>query len=170
MFEKFFKDLIVYVLGDYIEDFTEDAIEIDNWNGVVVKESCLVKPTALQSLMRSAVGAPVTVKTGFVRKIRAVVPWSEILSKPVEIYLDDIHVICDSPAGFDREFMRKTEHKSKREEFEELLKSFKAQQAKAKDAEAGEAKQAGKEEEREQQDSYLSRLKKIVLENLRVSI
>lgn len=113
MFEKFFKDLLVALGGDYLEDFTEEDVQV-GWDGRVVKEGCVVKAAALQSLMRAAVGAPVTVKAGFVRKISVVVPWSEILSKPVELYLDDIHVICDSPAGFDREFMRKTEHKGKK--------------------------------------------------------
>lgn len=55
--------------------------------------------------MRSLVGAPVIVKTGFVRKIRINIPWSEILSKPCEVYLDDVHVICLSPAGFNTDFM-----------------------------------------------------------------
>jgi hypothetical protein len=58
--------------------------------------------------MRSLVGAPVNVKTGFVKKIKIDVPWSEIMSKPVEIYIEDIHAICESPAKFDKEFMRKT--------------------------------------------------------------
>mgnify|MGYP002630922391 CR=1 FL=1 len=122
MFEKFFRDLIVSALGNFIEDFTQDDVKIDNWNGVVIKESCIVKANAIQSMMRSMVGAPVTVKTGFVRKIRINIPWAEILSKPCEIYLDDVHVICDSPAGFDKEFLRKSEHKSKIEQFEILLK------------------------------------------------
>ena len=170
MFEKFFKDLLVALGGNYLEDFTEDDIQVDNWNGLVVKESCVVKTTALQSLMRAAVGAPVAVKTGFVGKIRVVVPWSELLSRPVELYLDDVHVICNSPAGFDREFMRKTEHTSKEAQFQELLQAFREQQARAKDGEAAEGTQANKDEEQEQQDSYISRLKNIVKENLRVSV
>ena len=47
MFEKFFKDLLVALGGNYLEDFTEEDIQVDNWNGLVVKESCVVKTTAL---------------------------------------------------------------------------------------------------------------------------
>jgi len=100
MFEKFFRDLIVSSLGDYIEDFTEDDVTIDNWNGVVVKHNCVVKPTALRSLMIKLLGAPINVKTGYVQKITINVPWSEILSKPVEIFIEEVHVFCDSPDSF----------------------------------------------------------------------
>ena len=124
MFKKFFKDLIVSSMECYIEDFTEQDIKIDNWNGIVVKENAVIKITALQSLMRSLVGAPVNVRTGYCRKIRVTVPWSEILSKPCEIYLDELHAVCDSPAGFDKAFAQKTHHLAKMKKFEQLLKQF----------------------------------------------
>jgi hypothetical protein len=127
MFEKFFRDLIVDSLGNYIEDFTHDDVKIDKWNGVVVKEHCVVKQNALTSLMAGMVGAPVVVRTGFVRKIKINVPWSEILSKPCEIYLDDVHVICDTPAKFDPLFIKKIDHKNKMKIVEQLLQSFKEQ-------------------------------------------
>jgi len=101
MFEKLFKDLIVGALGSYVEDFTEQDIQIDNWKGEILKENMIMKKDALQSLMGALIGAPVKVVTGFIRNIRINVPWSEILSKPCEVYLDDIHVICSSPAKFD---------------------------------------------------------------------
>lgn len=124
MLEKFFRDIIVGALGNYIEDFTEADVQIDTWNGIVVKDSCVIKTAALQPLSRSALGAPINVRTGFVRKIRINIPWSEILSKPVEVYLDDVHVVCDSPAGFDKEFMLKAVHKIKTQKFEALLQQF----------------------------------------------
>jgi hypothetical protein len=39
-----------------------------------------------------------------VKKIRINVPWQEILSKPCEVFLDDVHIICDSPSGYDKEY------------------------------------------------------------------
>jgi hypothetical protein len=137
--KKFFKGLIVDALGTYVEDFTEEDIQIDNWNGVVIKEDCIIKKSALQSIMRSAVGAPVQVQTGFVRNIRIVVPWNQILSKPVEIYLDDVHAICDTPDHFDKEFAQKTYHKAKMQKFEDLIQQFKDQYPKpSKDDESKE--------------------------------
>ena len=88
---------------------------------MVVKEHCVVKASALSNIMRSVIKAPFNVKVGFVNKIKIDIPWSEIMSKPVEIYLEDIHAICDSPAGFDKEFMRKTQHLAKKEKFDLLL-------------------------------------------------
>jgi hypothetical protein len=50
------------------------------------------------------------------------------------------------------------------------LAAFRAQQAKAKEAEAGKGGEANEDEAQEQQDSYISRLKKIVQENLRLTV
>ena len=86
----------------------------------------IMKKDALQPLMGALLGAPVNVVTGFIRNIRINVPWSEILSKPCEVYLDDIHVICSSPAKFDKEFAMQTYHKLKTAKFEQLLKEIKA--------------------------------------------
>ena len=85
----------------------------------------VVKKTALESIMRSIVGAPVRVTTGYIRKAKATIPWNEILTKPVEIVVSDLHVICDSPAAFDEEFNERTLHKAKRKQFDELLRQFK---------------------------------------------
>lgn len=85
----------------------------------------VVKKTALESIMRSIVGAPVRVTTGYIRKAKATIPWNEILTKPVEIVVSDLHVVCDSPAAFDKEFAERALHKAKRKQFDELLRQFK---------------------------------------------
>ena len=109
-------------------------------------------------MLRSVVGAPVYVKTGFCRKIRINIPWNEIMSKPVEIFLDDIHGICETPPGFNKEFAKKAYHKAKMKKFDELLKQFKEQIA-------------GTEEEPVDPTlSYYGRLKGMIMANLRLSI
>mmetsp|Transcript_11923 Transcript_11923/g.18395 ORF Transcript_11923/g.18395 Transcript_11923/m.18395 type:complete len:127 (+) Transcript_11923:3-383(+) len=125
MFEKFLKDFIVKEFGAYLEDFTADDIQIDNWNGTIVKENVILKATALEEATREALGAPVLIRSGVCRKIRIVIPWSEILSKPIEVTLDDIHAVCTSPAMFDKGFATRTRHASKTKKFQELWKSFK---------------------------------------------
>ncbi len=55
-------------------------------------------------LLKDAIQAPIYVQKGFVKKIRINVPWQEILSKPCEVFLDDVHIICDSPSGYDKEY------------------------------------------------------------------
>ena len=122
MFEKFFKDLIIYVIGQYVEDFTENDVQIDHYQGCVIKENMVIKKTALESIMRSIIGAPVYVKTGFIRKAKADIPWNEILTKPVEIIVTDLHAVCETPAGFDKEFAQRAYHKVKMKSFDELLK------------------------------------------------
>jgi len=80
---------------------------IDKWNGQVVKDNVLIKKQSLESLFMSAFGAPVTVNKGYIRKLRIDVPWNKLLSKPCEINLDDVHLVVNSSAKFDREFAKR---------------------------------------------------------------
>lgn len=75
---------------------------IDKWNGQVVKDNVTIKKQALESLFMSAFGAPVIVVKGYIRKLRFDVPWNKLLSKPCEIYLEDVHVVVNSSAQYDR--------------------------------------------------------------------
>ena len=68
----------------------------------------------------SAFGAPVTVNKGYIRKLRVDVPWNKLLSKPCEIHLEDVHVVVNSSAEFDREFAKRMLRKINMEKFEEI--------------------------------------------------
>ena len=69
----------------------------------------------------SMFGAPVTVVKGFIRKLRIDVPWNKLLSKPCEIYIEDVHVVIKPSAHFDEEFAKKLRWKIKKGQFDELL-------------------------------------------------
>ena len=43
---------------------------------------------------------------GYIKKFVIEVPWYDILTKPVEIRLEEIHIIMKSSDSYDREFMR----------------------------------------------------------------
>jgi hypothetical protein len=55
----------------------------------------------------SLFGAPVYVVKGYIRKLRIDVPWNRLLSRPVEVYLDDLHIILKAPPSFDVNFAKK---------------------------------------------------------------
>lgn len=38
-------------------------------------------------------GAPVHVVNGFIKKVKIDVPWNKLMSKPVEITLDEVHMV-----------------------------------------------------------------------------
>jgi hypothetical protein len=125
MFANFFKKLIVRLLGNYIEDFTVDDIVIDKWNGQVIKENVALKKTALESLCMSLIGAPVYVVNGYIRKLKIDVPWNKLMSKPVEIALDEIHLVVKASATFDNEFAKKVIWTAKQGKLQELLDQIK---------------------------------------------
>jgi hypothetical protein len=61
MFEKFFKNIIIDAFKHCIEDFTDNDIQIDQWNGVVVKENAVFKKNTLEMFLKDAIQAPIYV-------------------------------------------------------------------------------------------------------------
>ena len=53
--------LITENLDFLVEDFTEQDIKIDKWNGRIQKENLKLKSTALEGLTEMLLGAPCTV-------------------------------------------------------------------------------------------------------------
>jgi hypothetical protein len=43
---------------------------------------------------------------GYIKKICIDVPWTQILSKPVEIKIEEIHIIMKSSDAYDRDFVK----------------------------------------------------------------
>jgi len=80
-----------------------------------------IKTTALENLFSSLFGAPVTVVRGFIKKLRIDVPWNKLLSKPCEIYLDDVHLVLKSSTKYDKEWAKRMIWKVKKKGFAELL-------------------------------------------------
>ncbi len=63
-----------------------------------------LKPTALESIGISLLGAPVQVVRGYIKKLRIDIPWNKLLSKPCEIYVDEVHIVIKSSTRYDKEF------------------------------------------------------------------
>ena len=49
------------------------------------------------------------------------VPWTQILSKPVELKIEEIHIILKSSDRYDREFVKKTLLSAKKQEVDKIL-------------------------------------------------
>ncbi len=88
-----------------------------------------LKPTALESLFLSLFGAPVTVVRGFIKKLRIDIPWNKLLSKPCEVYLDDVHVVLKSTTKYDKEWVKRAIWVSKKKDFSELLEQVRKQKS-----------------------------------------
>lgn len=47
-------------------------------------------------------GAPIEIVQGYAKQLLIEVPWSRILSKPVEVKIEDVHLILKSRGSYDR--------------------------------------------------------------------
>ena len=124
-------------------------------NGRIAKENVKLRATAMDSIWRSVFGAPCQIVQGYIKKLIIEVPWYDILKKPVEIKLDEIHIIMKSSDSYDREFMRQCVLADKKKAIQKLLDQLK------KDV---------NEHEAVKKDSYLSGVLKLIWENLRINI
>ena len=62
---------------------------------------------------------------GYIKKLKIDVPWNKILSDPVEVWLDDLHIILKSSEKYDRNFVKKQLNNLKKKKVEELLQQIK---------------------------------------------
>jgi len=98
---------------------------LDQWNGKIAKEDVKLKNSACGELFAGLFGAPVNVFHGYIKKLTIEVPWSNLLSKPVEVKIEDVHIILTQSAKYDREFVKRTLLRTKRAKVEKLLKQIK---------------------------------------------
>jgi vacuolar protein sorting-associated protein 13B len=106
MLKNYIQNMLVSFLDDYVEDFTANDIQIDQWNGRIAKDNVKLRATALDYVFASVFGAPCSIVQGYIKKICIDVPWTQILSKPVEIKIEEIHIIMKSSDAYDRDFVK----------------------------------------------------------------
>ena len=75
---------------------------IDRWNGRIHKENVKIKRDAFEWLTRTALGVPLPVVQGYIKKLQIDVPWSELQSRPLEVTIEDLHVILTSSELYER--------------------------------------------------------------------
>ena len=74
-----------------------------------------LRSNALEYLTSNLLGAPCNIVQGYIRKVIIDVPWMQILSKPIEIRIEDIHVILKASERYDPEFVKSQIIKAKKE-------------------------------------------------------
>ena len=95
---------------------------IDRWNGRIQKENVKIKKDAFEKLTSTALGVPFTVVQGYVKKLQVDIPWSELQSKPLEVTIEDLHVILTASECYERNFVKNTLIALKKLKVQELLK------------------------------------------------
>jgi vacuolar protein sorting-associated protein 13A/C len=75
MFEKILGGLLNRLLGDYVEGFDSNNLNLSLWSGEVNIENVRLKKEILVKL-----GLPISIKYSFIRNLRLKIPWKSLTS------------------------------------------------------------------------------------------
>ena len=89
MFESLVSTILTRFLGDYIENLNTEQLNISIWSGDVTLTNLEIKGSALASL-----NLPISVKRGVVGLLKLAVPWKNLSSKPVDVQIEDVYLVC----------------------------------------------------------------------------
>lgn len=78
-------NILVDILGNYVEDLTQDHLKLAVWSGKIELFDLKLKKTALDKLK-----LPITVGRGCVKRLSLNIPWANLNKKPVSVIIDGI--------------------------------------------------------------------------------
>jgi vacuolar protein sorting-associated protein 13A/C len=96
MAKRLLLNLLVSVLGDYIEGLTEDNLKLAVWSGEIALENLQVNRNILQRL-----NLPIAIIHGSVKSLQVTIPWATLESNPVRIVIDGVYLMV-SPIDLSR--------------------------------------------------------------------
>lgn len=89
MAKKLLLDVLVNVLGNYVEGLSSDNLRVGVWSGKVELSNLKLKSTALDTL-----NLPIKISHGALKHLKLKVPWSHLESKPVHVVIDGVYLQC----------------------------------------------------------------------------
>lgn len=89
MAKKLLLDVLVNVLGTYVEGLSSDNMRVGVWSGKIEMSNLKMKSTALDKL-----NLPITISHGSLRYLKLKIPWSQLESKPVSVVIDGVYLQC----------------------------------------------------------------------------
>ena len=116
MAKRLLLNVLVSVLGDYIEGLTEDNLKLGVWSGEIVLNDLRINRKILQKL-----GLPVSIVHGVVASLTLIIPWASLETNPVRILADGIYLQVNqlNMTDLSGEFMMKRAIERKRYKLEE---------------------------------------------------
>ena len=80
-------NILVDVLGNYVEGLSRENLKVAVWSGTIDLYNLKLKATALDKL-----NLPIRVERGYLKKLHLKIPWASLESKPVIAELDGIYL------------------------------------------------------------------------------
>lgn len=103
MLEGIVADVLVRVLGSYVDGLNRESIRVGVWRGDLELNNLRVRPDALAILFETlGLDLPVTVTAGYIGHLRLEVPWKTLRSAPVRIFMRDVNVVASPVSDGDQ--------------------------------------------------------------------
>lgn len=76
------------VLGDFVEGFNGDQLNVSLFSGKLVLEKMHIRPEAIDQL-----GLPVVLRYGVINSIQATIPWTSLGSSPLKVEVKGVYML-----------------------------------------------------------------------------
>ncbi len=150
--------VLVDVLGKYVEGLTSENLKLGVFSGKIEFHNLNLKDSALDEL-----NLPIQVKKGALKHLRVKVPWTQLESKPVEIYIDGVYLLA-APLDLSQctpDISRKMVYASKQKKLKEVDDAILISLTKEKSSDAANSTKSA---------SYLQQLATCILDNLEITL
>ncbi|EMD46901.1 chorein, putative [Entamoeba histolytica KU27] len=149
VFEGVVSQVLSTTLGNFIEGLTSDQLKLGILNGQIELNNLELKKSALDFL-----NLPISITRGVLGNLKVIIPWSDLLHKPIEVVLSDIVGLVEPQKIFTYN--------------EEKAKADKENEKKMKIVEY--EIQKAFEETKNQSDGFVTQLIGKVIENIKITI
>lgn len=114
MLEGIVADVLVRVLGSYVDGLNRESIRVGVWQGDLELNNLRIRPDALAILFETlGLDLPVTVTAGYIGHLRLEVPWKTLRSAPVRIFMRDVNVVASPVSDGDQSALELRERRLK---------------------------------------------------------
>jgi vacuolar protein sorting-associated protein 13A/C len=120
MFERKFKALILKFLGEFIEDFDDNDLRVDNWSGQVTQTRLNLRPGSLRFLSM-VLGIDLRVVRGVIGSLQISFNWRSLWKEAIKLTLEDLYIVARPNTPPDPFIFLATRRNKKRARIEELL-------------------------------------------------
>lgn len=120
MFEQKFKALILKFLGEFVEDFNDSNLRVDNWSGQVTQTQLNLKPGSLRFLSM-ILGLDILVVRGVIGCLQISFNWRALWKEPIKLSLEDLYIVCKPVNPVDPSIFQATRRNQKRSKIDSML-------------------------------------------------
>ncbi|CAD8050107.1 unnamed protein product [Paramecium sonneborni] len=106
MIQNWIGKLLFNICGDLVEDFPNNEIEINKWQGVGEKRNLKFKQNKVREWMMEYFGLNVDVKRAEIELLQFKIPWNRIWKEPTKILVKDAYICVQTRNEFSLELIR----------------------------------------------------------------